>query len=136
MKMAMLGIFLIVSMSLVFAGDTNPPKVAPAAAKDHIGEMAMVCGKVVDSKVFKNGLSGFGTPIQFDLDQPEPNPVFYFIAAGPEVAAVQTAETQKSIDAYNGKQVCVTGKIASAPAGGAPFILAAKRTQIKIQSEK
>ena len=135
MKTTTLVISLMAGVSLAFAGDTTPAKVTPADAKNHIGEMATVCGKVVDSKVFKNGLSGFGTPIQFDLDQPEPDPVFYFIGAGPEVAATQPVETQRSVDAYNGKQVCVTGKIAAAPAGGTPFILAAKSSQIKRQEK-
>ncbi len=135
MKIRMLVISLMAGMSLAFAGDTTPAKVAPADAKNHIGEFAIVCGKVVDSKVFKNGLSGYGTPIQFDLDQPEPDPVFYFIGFGPEVAAVQPVETQRSVDAYNGKQVCVTGKIAAAPGGGTPFILAAKSSQIKRQEK-
>jgi len=135
MKITMLVISLLAVASWAFAGDTTPPKVAPADAKNHIGEMAIVCGKVVDSKVFKNGLSGYGTPIQFDLDQPEPDPVFYFIGFGPEVAAVQPVETQRSVDAYNGKQVCVTGKISAAPGGGTPFILAAKSSQIKRQEK-
>lgn len=136
MKTSMVTITLISGISLAFAGDKTPVKVSPSDAKNHIGETAIVCGKVVDAKVFENGLSGFGTPIQFDLDHPEPDPVFYFIASGPEVAATQVVETQKAVEAYNGKRVCVTGEIAAAPGGGTPFILAAKRTQIKVQADK
>ena len=136
LRIALCTISLIVPLSSGFAGDENVPKVAPPDAKNHISEIATVCGKVVDSKVFKNGLAGYGTPIQFDLDQAEPNPVFYFIMAGPEVAAVQQAETQRNVDAYNGKRVCVTGKIASAPSGGTPFILVARRSQVKFDPDK
>jgi len=118
---------------LVFAQsaqDAPPPRVAPADAKNHIGEKATVCGKVVDTKTTKYGLAGHGKPVFFDLDQPEPNPVFYFIAFGE-----QPKGPEEAIAAYQGKQVCVTGKIVQAPTGG-PFIMAADRSQIKLQVKK
>ena len=107
---------------------TPPPRVAPADAKKHVGEMATVCGKVVDTKIPKYGLAGHGKPITFDLDQAEPNAVFYFVAFG-----AQPGGPQEVIDAYKDKQVCVTGKI-NMPAS-TPFILAADRSQIKPQTE-
>ena len=109
---------------------STPPRVSPADAKDHIGDTATVCGKVVDNKISKYGMSGRGKPVFFDLDQPQPNPVFYFVAFG-----AQPEGPQEVIDAYQGKQVCVTGKITSAGVGG-PFIMASDRSQIKTQAEK
>jgi hypothetical protein len=104
------------------------PTVTPAEAKNHVGDMATVCGKVVDTKVPKYGLSGRGKPVSFDLDQPEPNPVFFFVAFG-----AQPGGTEEVISAYKDKRVCVTGKI-NMPAN-TPFIMAADRSQIKTQAE-
>ena len=117
-------------LPLVFAQSAPPPRINPADAKNHIGETATVCGKVVDTKVPKYGIAGHGKPVSFDLDRPEPNPVFYFIAFG-----AQPSDPQEAVAAYNGKRVCVTGKITTVPAGGPPFIMAADRSQIKPQPE-
>jgi hypothetical protein len=114
---------------LASAQSAAPPRVTPADAKNHIGEMATVCGKVVDTKVGKYGLAGRGKPVSFNIDQPEPSPVFYFVAFGE-----QPAGPQEAIAAYQGKSLCVTGKIAAAE--GTPYIMAADRTQIKPQSGK
>jgi len=103
-----------------------PPRVAPADAKNHIGDTATVCGKVVDTKVPKYGIAGHGKPVSFDLEQAEPNPIFFFVAFG-----TPPAGPEEVIAAYKDKRVCVTGKITHMPAGGAPFIMAADRAQIK-----
>ncbi|MGA3088422.1 MAG: hypothetical protein ABSD75_07400 [Terriglobales bacterium] len=107
-----------------------PPRVSPAEAKNHVGQAATVCGKVVDNKISKYGLAGRGKPVSFDLDQPEPNPVFYFVTFG-----AHPGGPDEAIAAYKDKLVCVTGKITAAPGGGGPFIMAADRTQIKPQAE-
>jgi hypothetical protein len=109
----------------------NPPKVAPADTKNHIGEMATVCGKVVDTKVPKYGIAGHGKPVSFDIDQAEPNPIFYFVAFG-----TPPAGPEEVVAAYKDKRVCVTGKIGQLPAGGPPFIMAADRSQIKPDDSK
>jgi hypothetical protein len=112
------------------ATSATPPRVAPADAKKHLGETATVCGKVVDTqKVPKYGIGGHGKPVSFDLDQPEPNPVFYFVTFG-----AQPRGPQEAIAAYQGKRVCVTGTITATPAGE-PFIMAADRSPIKPQPE-
>ena len=132
---ALATLLCLIGIPLLFAwaGDAPPKRVSPADAKAHVGENAIVCGKVVDTKSLYNSVSGFGTPIYFDLDQPEPNPVFYFIVFGPQVAATQPAEMQKTVDTYKGKRVCVTGKINSSPDGVA-FILANNRSSIKVDT--
>ncbi|MGA7471092.1 MAG: hypothetical protein WCD48_20295 [Candidatus Sulfotelmatobacter sp.] len=131
--MNMLIVMLCVSglSALAFAQSApsaTPPRVAPADAKNHIGETATVCGKVVDTMTSRYGLAGHGKPVNFDLDEPGPNPVFYFVAFG-----AQPGGPQEAIAAYQGKQVCVTGKITQASSG--PFILAKDRSQIKPQAE-
>jgi hypothetical protein len=123
-------IALICMTSLSFfasAQSPAPPRVAPAEAKNHVGEAATICGKVVDTKVGRYGLAGRGKPVSFDLDQPEPNPVFYFVAFGE-----QPAGPPEAIAAYQGKSVCVTGKITLAE--GTPYIMVADRTQVKPQA--
>jgi hypothetical protein len=109
------------------AQSAAPPRVAPADAKNHIGEIVTVCGKVVDNKVSKYGIGGRGKPVTFDLDQPEPNPVFYFVTFG-----AQPDGPPEAIAAYQGKSVCVTGKITVAVS--MPYIMAADRSQIKPQT--
>jgi hypothetical protein len=102
-----------------------PPRIAPADAKSHVGDTVIVCGKVVGTKVAKYGLAGRGKPVNFDLDQPEPTPVFFFVAFG-----AQPGGPDEAIAAYQGKSVCVSGKIALA--GGVPYIMAGDRaTQVK-----
>jgi hypothetical protein len=105
-----------------------PPRVSPADAKNHRGETVTVCGKVVDTKTSKYGIGGHGKPVIFDIDQPEPNPVFYFVTFG-----TQPAGPQEAIAAYQGKSVCVTGKITVAAT--TPYIMADDRSKIKIQAE-
>jgi hypothetical protein len=116
-------------LPLAFAQEAAPLRITASEAKNHVGQNATVCGKVVDTKVSKYGLAGHGKPVSFDLDQPEPNPVFFFIAFG-------TAPDGPSevIAAYNEKRVCVAGKITVAPAGGPPFILAPDRSQVKLEA--
>jgi hypothetical protein len=113
---------------LAFAQSATPPRINPSDAKNHIGETVEICGKAVDSKVSKYGIGGHGKPVAFDLDQPEPNPVFYFVTFGS-----QADGPQEAIAAYQGKRLCVTGKITKSSTG--PFIMAADRTQIRPQAE-
>jgi hypothetical protein len=115
--------------AMVFAQSATPARISAADAKNHNGETVTVCGKVVDTKVSKYGLAGRGKPVTFDIDQPEPNPVFYFVAFG-----AQPGGPDEVIAAYKDKRVCVTGKINLA-AERPPFIMAADRSQIKPQAE-
>jgi len=114
--------------SLAFAQSAPPPRIAASEAKKHPGEIVTVCGKVVDTKIAKNGLAGYGKPVSFDLDEPEPNPVFYFVTFG-----AKPGGPEEAIAAYKSKHVCVTGKINTI--ANTPFIMAADRSQIKPQAE-
>ena len=121
----------LVSMSALAMGQNVPSQahVAPAEAKNHVGESVIVCGNVVDTKISKCGIRGHGKPITFDLDQPEPNPVFYFVTF-----AAPPADPAEVVAAYQGKRVCVTGKVVTTDSG--PYIMAADRSQIKIDAAK
>ena len=111
------------------AQSAAPPRISASDAKNHPGETVAVCGKVVDTKVSKYGLAGRGKPVNFDLDQPEPHPVFFFVTFGSQAGA----NPEEAQAAYQGKNVCVTGKIVVV--GAVPYIMAADRAQIKIQAE-
>ena len=115
---------------LAFAQSATPPRIAASEAKKHAGETVTVCGKVVDTKIPKYGLAGRGKPVTFDLDQPEPKPVFFFVAFGSHEGGPKEA-----VAAYQGKRVCVTGKIETTAEPAVPFIMAADRSQIKPQAE-
>jgi hypothetical protein len=118
-----------VSISVAaFGQGATPARVAPADAKNHMDEVVTVCGKVVDTKVSKYGLAGHGKPVNFDIDQPEPNPVFFFTTFGSEAGG-----PNEVIAAYKDKNVCVTGKVSSA--ASMTFIMAADRKQIKVQPD-
>ena len=115
---------------LALAQSATPPRIAASEAKKHAGETVTVCGKVVDTKIPKYGLAGRGKPVTFDLDQPEPKPVFFFVAFGS-----QAGGPKEAVAAYEGKRVCVTGKIETTAEPPVPFIMAADRSQIKPQPE-
>jgi hypothetical protein len=112
-------------LPLTFGQSKAPQRITTAEAKSHNGEMAVVCGQVVDSKISKYGISGRGRSVFLDMDQPEPTPVFYFVTFGPDPAKVAST--------YKGKQVCVTGKITTFQ--DVPFILVSEPAQLKIQAE-
>jgi hypothetical protein len=120
---------LILTMGLssfALAQEAPPAQVSPADAKDHVGETVTVCGKVVDTKIAKYGLAGYGKPVLFDLDQPEPDPIFYFVSFGSKEGG-----PDEVIAAYKGKNVCVSGKVSST--GSKPYIMANDRSKIKVK---
>jgi hypothetical protein len=122
---------MTVVSALAFAQSAPPPpRITPTEAKSRAGDTVTVCGKVVDTKVSRYGLAGRGKPVTFDLDQPEPKPVFFFVAFGS-----QEGGPKEAVAAYQGKRVCVTGKIETTGEPPVPFIMAADRSQIKPQPE-
>ena len=104
-------------------------KIATAEAKAHVGETVTVCGKVVGTRITKYVLTTRGHPIVLNLDQPEPNPVFLILTWPSD-----SAKPEQAKNTYQGKQVCVTGKIVKAR--GVPQIIAPEPPQIQVQSDK
>jgi hypothetical protein len=105
----------------------NPSVIRAVDAKNHVGETATVCGEVVDSGIGKYGVGNFGRPVTLDLDSPEPHPLFFFVTFGADHAKAEQVRAS-----YQGKQVCVAGKIVKG--GTAPYIIASEPSQIKIQT--
>jgi hypothetical protein len=79
--------------------------IAAAEAKDHIGERATVCGKVVDSR---HASSSRGRPTFLNLDKPYPRHVFTAVIWGEDRHKFDEPEK-----AYRDKTICVTGTIDS-----------------------
>jgi hypothetical protein len=104
-------------------------KIATAEAKAHVGETVTVCGKVVGTRITKYVLTTRGHPIVLNLDQPEPNPVFLILTWPSELTKPDQFE-----ESYQGKQVCVTGKIVKGR--GVPQIIKPDSSQIHIQSDE
>jgi DNA/RNA endonuclease YhcR with UshA esterase domain len=98
-------------------------KLTTVEAKDHIGDRATVCGKVVSTHYAK---SSKGEPTFLNLDEPDPHEVFTILIWGSDREKFGTPE-----DEYKGMRVCVTGKITSYR--GRPEVVATERGQIEIQ---
>jgi hypothetical protein len=124
----LVGICAMGLSAIAQAQAATPAKVTVADAIKHAGETVTVCGKVVDTKVSRYGIGGRGKPVNFDLEQPEPTPVFFFTTFG-----TQAGGPDEAIAAYKGKGVCVTGKIETEH--GTPFMLIVDRTGIKVQTD-
>jgi hypothetical protein len=106
----------------------EPQRLSPLETANHVGEQAIVCGQVVAFKISRYSVGNHGKPINFFLDQPETNPVFFFVALSPD-----PANPLKAKEAYFGKQVCVTGKITKI--GNVPDIMVTDRSQIKVKTD-
>lgn len=92
-------------------------------AKDHIGERATVCGKVVSTGFAEN--KG-GRPTFLNFDEPYPDQIFTVVIWGSDRSKFGNPETK-----YRGKRVCVTGKIDASR--GVPEVVAHEPAQIKLQ---
>jgi micrococcal nuclease len=78
-------------------------KLTAAEAKDHVGETATVCGLVASTKYAS---STKGQPTFLNLDKAYPNQVFTVLIWGENRAKFGSPERE-----YDGKHICVTGKI-------------------------
>ena len=94
-------LFLLLTLST--AAQTN--KITAAEAKDHVGEVRTVCGKVASTHFASKSK---GQPTFLNLDEPYPKEVFTILIWGSDRAKFGTPETK-----YKDASVCVTGKITS-----------------------
>jgi len=94
-----------------------------AEAKNHVGETATVCGKVVSTRFAGQSR---GEPTFLNLDEPYPKQIFTIVIWGNDRPKFGDAEAK-----YRDKQVCVTGKITSYRA--VPEIAANDPSQIEIR---
>jgi|SRR5580700_6949670 hypothetical protein len=110
--------FLFLLFVFSTAAQTN--KITAAEAKDHVGEVRTVCGKVVSTHY---ATSSKGQPAFLNLDEPYPKEVFTILIWGSDHAKFGAPETK-----YKDARVCVTGKITSYRAK--PEIIATEPGQI------
>ena len=99
-------------------------RISTSEAKDHVGEVATVCGEVASTHYAP---STKGQPTFLNLDKPYPNPIFTILIWGSNRSKFGAPETD-----YKGKRVCATGKITEYR--GAPEIVANDPGQIKPDS--
>ena len=92
-------------------------------AKDHVGENATVCGKVVDSHYASRSR---GEPTFLNLDKRYPDQIFTIVVWGSDRPKFGDPEAK-----YGNKDVCVTGKITSYR--GVPETTAHDPDQIEIR---
>jgi regulator of RNase E activity RraA len=111
-------VFLIVSSAVAQNGHLKA-----AEAKDHVGERATVCGKVVSARFAKDSK---GQPTFLNLDEPYPNHIFTIVIWGNDRGKFGEITSKYSV-----KNVCVTGKISSYQ--GKPEVAASDPSQIEIQ---
>lgn len=123
--LVLLASFLTAGVAL-YAQDTQPKKLTAAEAKDHVGEKATVCGKVVSTRYAE---SSGGKPTFLNLDKPYPNHVFTVVIWG--INRQKFGQPEKE---FNGKRICVTGAITVYR--GVTEIEADQPQQIKIESGK
>jgi DNA/RNA endonuclease YhcR with UshA esterase domain len=105
---------------LAFSTAAQTTKITAAEAKDHVGEVRTVCGKVVSTH-YASGSKG--QPTFLNLDEPYPKEDFTILIWGSDRAKFGTPETK-----YKDARVCVTGKITSYR--GKPEIIATEPSQI------
>jgi hypothetical protein len=116
-------------LSPAYSQSKATPQVSPAAAESHVGQTATVCGTVVGEHMSRYGVGTRGRPITLDLDKPDPDAVFHAVLfSKTNVPPEQLKAT------YEGKQVCMTGKIAKV--GAVPTIMASDPSQFQIQGAK
>jgi hypothetical protein len=104
LKSLAIGFVLFATSSVAFA---QAGHFAATEAKDHVGEKATICGKVVDSHFASRSK---GQPTFLNLDERYPKQIF---------------------TKYANKNVCVTGTIKNYK--GVPEIVAEQPSQIDIQ---
>jgi hypothetical protein len=115
------GAFLLVCCLCITATTFGQSKKLTASeARDHIGESATVCGKVVSSRYASKTR---GAPTFLDLDKPYPSSLFTIVIWGENRAKFGAPE-----ETYRDKSVCVTGNITSYR--GSPQIVASDPSQI------
>lgn len=95
-------VFCIVAIPSAHA---QTKRLAATEAKDHIGERAVVCGKVASTR-YANKSNG--QPTFLNLDQPYPKQVFTILIWGSDRPKFGEPESK-----YRDQNVCVTGKITS-----------------------
>jgi DNA/RNA endonuclease YhcR with UshA esterase domain len=122
----------IVCVAVLLFGLTAGPArlmaqtIGAPEAKNHIGETATVCGKVVSTR---HAVGSRSQATFLNLDEPYPRQIFTIVIWGSDRPKFGKPEVT-----YRGKSVCVTGRIKEYR--GVPEVAASEPEQIKLQSNK
>jgi hypothetical protein len=108
---------------LAFSLSAQSAHLTARQAKDHIGEVQTVCGKVVSTRYAPRSK---GQPTFLNLDEPYPSQIFTILIWGDDRSKFGSPETQ-----FRDADVCVTGKISNFR--GAPEIVATEPNQITLR---
>jgi hypothetical protein len=121
---------VLVLVSLVATADKSaaPHRISPADAKNHVGEVATVCGRVADASISKYGVGSMGWPISLDVDGSESNPAFIITTLSPKHLKLEDVQAT-----YQKKTACATGKITLLR--GVPAIMTSKLSDVAVQPE-
>jgi hypothetical protein len=92
---------------LAFSTGAQTNKITVAEAKDHIGEVRTVCGKVASTHFASKGK---GKPTFLNLDAAYPKAVFTILIWGSDRAKFGAPAPETK---YRDATICVTGKITS-----------------------
>jgi hypothetical protein len=117
------GILTICLLGMSVAALGQAKKLTTAEAKDHIGELATVCGRVASTRYAETTR---GKPTFLNLDKPYPSQLFTVLIWGDHREKFGNPEEK-----YRDKQVCVTGKIAEYR--NAPEIVVNEPQNIEVQ---
>jgi hypothetical protein len=115
---------LLVVLALSFYTAAQNKKITAPEAKDHIGEIETVCGKVASTHFAS---SSKGQPTFLNLDEPYPKEIFTILIWGSDRGKFGVPESK-----YRNARVCVNGKITSYR--GTPEIVATEPSQIMPQN--
>lgn len=119
-------LLLAVFCSAAVATHAQSRAFTTSEAKQHVGSVATVCGKVLSPRFAS---STKGQPTFLNLDKPYPNQEFTVVIWGSDRPKFGVPEV-----VYRDKSVCVTGAI-TAYRGGAE-IVATDPKQIQVQQQK
>lgn len=108
---------------LALSASAQTKTITATDAKNHIGERATVCGKVVSARYADRSRS---QPTFLNLDEAYPKQVFTIVIWGDDRSKFGEPENK-----YSDKRICVTGKIASYR--GSPEIVANDPKAIEIE---
>jgi hypothetical protein len=98
-------LLLIVSFALPCITQAQTAHLTAEDAKNHVGENATVCGRVVRIYFAHNAK---GLPTLMNLDMPYPHQIFTIVIWGTDRTKFGNPERT-----YRDKNVCVSGKITS-----------------------
>lgn len=115
---------LVLALPLL-AGARQSENITTREAKDHIGQVETVCGKVVNTHY---AAQSKGQPTFLNLDEPYPHEIFTIVIWGSDRSRFGAPESK-----YQDTRVCVAGKITSYR--GTPEIAATDPSQIETSAK-